>query len=140
MLPVLGLFMMAAPVSTDMVLPALMTLTRELNTTPARSQLTLSYFFLGFALGQLVWGALSDRFGRRRPLAAGIALYVAGTVGCALSGDIQQMMFFRFVQAFGGCAMPVIAQAMARDYFGREGAARALSIMMLVMALTCFGK
>jgi len=135
MLPVLGLFMMAAPVSTDMVLPALMTLTRELNTTPARSQLTLSYFFLGFALGQLVWGALSDRFGRRRPLAAGIALYVAGTVGCALSGDIQQMMFFRFVQAFGGCAMPVIAQAMARDYFGREGAARALSIMMLVMAL-----
>jgi DHA1 family bicyclomycin/chloramphenicol resistance-like MFS transporter len=135
MLPVLGLFMMAAPVSTDMVLPALMRLTRELDTTPGRSQLTLSYFFLGFAIGQLVWGALSDRFGRRRPLATGILLYIAGTVGCALSGGIQQMMFFRFVQAFGGCAMPVLAQAMARDYFGREGAARALSIMMLVMAL-----
>jgi len=135
MLPVLGLFMMAAPVSTDLILPALMTLSRELNATPGQAQLTLSYFFLGFALGQLVWGALSDRFGRRRPLAAGIVLYIAGTVGCALSGDIQQMMSFRFVQAFGGCAMPVIAQAMARDYFGREGSARALSIMMLVMAL-----
>jgi hypothetical protein len=62
MLPVLGLFMMAAPVSTDMILPALMTLSRELNATPGQAQLTLSYFFLGFALGQLVWGGTQRPF------------------------------------------------------------------------------
>ena len=127
--------MMNAPASTDMYLPALMIVAQELNATPGQSQLTLSYFFLGFALGQLVWGALSDRFGRRRPMALGILLYIAGSVGCALADSIGQMMVWRFAQAFGGCAMPVIAQAMARDIFGREGSARALSIMMLVMAL-----
>ncbi|MFN0040289.1 MAG: multidrug effflux MFS transporter [Burkholderiales bacterium] len=135
LLAVLGFFMMNAPASTDMYLPALMIVAQELKATPGQSQLTLSYFFLGFALGQLVWGALSDRFGRRRPMALGILLYIAGSVGCALADSIGQMMVWRFAQGFGGCAMPVIAQAMARDVFGREGSARALSIMMLVMAL-----
>ena len=135
LLSVLGFFMMTAPASTDMYLPALVQVSRDLGVTHGETQLTLSYFFLGFAVGQLLWGSLSDRFGRRRPMMAGIALYIAGSVGSALAGDIVHLHLWRFVQAFGGCAMPVIAQAMARDIYGREGSARALSIMLLIMAL-----
>jgi DHA1 family bicyclomycin/chloramphenicol resistance-like MFS transporter len=134
-LSVLGLFMMTAPASTDMYLPALVMVGRDLRATPGEIQLTLAYFFLGFASGQLVWGALSDRYGRRLPMAAGILLYIFGSTGCALATDVDAMNAWRFVEAFGGCAMPVIAQAMARDIYGREGSARALSLMLLVMAI-----
>jgi MFS transporter, DHA1 family, multidrug resistance protein len=135
LLSVLGFFMMTAPASTDMYLPALVQVSRDLGVTQGETQLTLSYFFLGFAVGQLLWGSLSDRYGRRRPMMVGIAMYIAGSAGSALAGDIAHLHLWRFVQAFGGCAMPVIAQAMARDIYGREGSARALSIMLLIMAL-----
>lgn len=135
-LPVLGLFMMTAPASTDMYLPAMVAVGHDLHATPGDIQLTRAYFFLGFAIGQLFWGALSDRYGRRLPLAAGIILlYIFGGAGSALAADLDAMNVWRFVQAFGGCAMPVIAQAMARDIYGKEGSARALSLMLTVMAI-----
>lgn len=135
LLGILGLFMMIAPASTDMYLPALVTMRHDLGATVATAQLTLSYFFLGFAFGQLLWGPLADRFGRRKPMAAGIALYVVGCIGCAFAPDIGQMMVWRFVQALGGCAMPVIAQAIVRDVYGPRNSARAFSIMLLVMSV-----
>ncbi|VVE52193.1 MFS transporter [Pandoraea communis] len=135
LLGILGLFMMIAPASTDMYLPGLVTMRHELGASAAATQLTLSYFFLGFAFGQLVWGPLADRFGRRRPMAAGIALYIFGSIGCAFADSMEHMMMWRFVQALGGCAMPVIAQAIVRDVYGPRNSARAFSIMLLVMSV-----
>lgn len=135
LLGILGLFMMIAPASTDMYLPGLPTMRHELGASAAATQLTLSYFFLGFAFGQLVWGPLADRFGRRKPMAAGIVLYVFGSIGCAFADSIDHMMIWRFVQALGGCAMPVIAQAIVRDVYGPRNSARAFSIMLLVMSV-----
>ena len=68
-------------------------------------------------------------------MAAGILLYILGSTGCALATDVDAMNAWRVVEAFGGCAMPVIAQAMARDIYGHDGSARALSLMLLVMAI-----
>jgi MFS transporter, DHA1 family, multidrug resistance protein len=93
-----------APLAIDMYLPALPAIGRDLAATPAAVQLSLSSFFLGFGMGQLVWGPLGDRFGRRGPIVAGILLYIAGCVACALSSDADHLVLWRFVQAFGACA------------------------------------
>jgi MFS transporter, DHA1 family, multidrug resistance protein len=118
-----------------MYLPALPAIGRDLAATPAAVQLSLSSFFLGFGVGQLVWGPLGDRFGRRGPIVAGIALYIAGCVACALSSDVDHLVLWRFVQAFGACAAPVLARAMVRDLFPQDQAARMLSLMMLIMGI-----
>ncbi len=134
-LVILGCFMMMAPASIDMYLPALPVLAHDLHASAAQAQLSLSCFLLGFGLGQLFWGPMSDRFGRRGPLAAGITLFILASFACGAARSIDQLMAARFVQAASGCAMPVIAQAIARDVWGRERSTHALSIMMMMMAI-----
>ena len=124
-----------APLAIDMYLPALPAIGRDLAATPAAVQLSLSSFFLGFGIGQLVWGPLGDRFGRRGPIVAGIVLYIVGCVACALTSDVDHLVLWRFVQAFGACAAPVLARAMVRDLFPQDQAARMLSLMMLIMGI-----
>jgi len=133
-LAILGFFMMMAPASIDMYLPALSFVARDLHTSMARVQLSISWFLFGFGLGQLLWGPLSDRFGRRAPLLAGLVLFIGASLACAQAHSINQLMIARFVQALGACAMPVIAQAIARDVWGKRSA-HALSIMVLVMSI-----
>jgi DHA1 family bicyclomycin/chloramphenicol resistance-like MFS transporter len=132
---VLSSLMAFAPLAIDMYLPALPAIGRDLATTPAAVQLSLSSFFLGFGVGQLVWGPLGDRFGRRGPIVAGIVLYIAGSVACALTSDVDHLVVWRFAQAFGACAAPVLARAMVRDLFPQDQAARMLSLMMLIMGI-----
>jgi MFS transporter, DHA1 family, multidrug resistance protein len=132
---VLSSLMAFAPLAIDMYLPALPEIGRDLAATPAAVQLSLSSFFLGFGVGQLVWGPLGDRFGRRGPIVAGIVLYIAGCVACALTSDVDHLVLWRFVQAFGACAAPVLARAMVRDLFPQDQAARMLSLMMLIMGI-----
>lgn len=132
---VLSTMMAFGPLSIDMYLPALPEIGRDLAATPAAVQMSLSGFFLGFGIGQLVWGPLGDRLGRRGPIAAGIALFVLGSVGCALTGDATHLAAWRFVQAFGSCAAPVLARAMVRDLYPQDQAARMLSLMMLIMSV-----
>jgi DHA1 family bicyclomycin/chloramphenicol resistance-like MFS transporter len=132
---VLSSLMAFAPLAIDMYLPALPAIGRDLAATPAAVQLSLSSFFLGFGVGQLVWGPLGDRFGRRGPIVAGIALYIVGCVACALTSDADHLVLWRFVQAFGACAAPVLARAMVRDLFPQDQAARMLSLMMLIMGI-----
>lgn len=132
---VLSSLMAFAPLAIDMYLPALPAIGRDLTAAPAAVQLSLSSFFLGFGIGQLVWGPLGDRFGRRGPIVAGIVLYIAGCVACALTGDADHLVLWRFVQAFGACAAPVLARAMVRDLFPQDQAARMLSLMMLIMGI-----
>jgi DHA1 family bicyclomycin/chloramphenicol resistance-like MFS transporter len=88
-----------------------------------------------FSLGQLCWGPIGDRFGRRGPIVAGLLFFIAGAAGCALSMTAGQMIGWRVVQAVGACAGVVLARAMVRDLYTRERAAQMLSILMTVMAI-----
>lgn len=132
-LGVLGILMSFGPMGTDMYLPALPDIQAGFHATQEQAQRTLSAFFLGFGIGQLLWGALGDWLGRRLPIAAGVLLYGAGCVGCSLSTDIDHLALWRFVQALGACAGPVLVRAMIRDVFARDRAASVLSLMMLIM-------
>jgi DHA1 family bicyclomycin/chloramphenicol resistance-like MFS transporter len=97
--------------------------------------LTLSTYLTGFALFHLVCGPLADRFGRRPILLGGTVLFVAACVGCSLSSTIEELLVFRFVQGIGACVGPTLARAVARDVFGPTRAARALSLIAMLMAL-----
>lgn len=133
---VLGLLMSFGPMAVDMYLPALPTIGAAFHASQDSVQWSLSAFFFGFGAGQLIWGALSDWLGRRRgPIAAGILLYGIGCIGCCLATDIVALACWRFVQALGACAGPVLARAMVRDVFERDRAASMLSLMMLVMGV-----
>lgn len=123
------------PISTDMYLASLPILKTVFATDTARVQLTLSVFLAGFALGQLVYGPLSDRFGRRPVLAAGLGLYLAASIACTLAWSIEALIAARLVQAVGACAGPVLGRAVVRDVHGPTRAATVLSYMASAMAL-----
>ena len=110
MVLVLGLLSTFAPISIDMYLPSLPTIGREYLASAGDVQLTLSAFFIGFALGQLFWGPLSDKFGRRPMLIAGVVLFIVTSALCALSTSIGALTGFRALQALGGGAGTVIAR------------------------------
>lgn len=134
-LMILSLLMGFASISTDVYLPAIPTMARELGVPVGTIELTVSGYLVGFSLGQLVWGALSDRYGRRLPVALGLLLFVAGSVGCAMSGTAWVLIGWRLVQAMGACASVVLARAMVRDLYAGHHAARMLSTLMMVMAV-----
>ncbi|MCC6164351.1 MAG: multidrug effflux MFS transporter [Acidobacteria bacterium] len=131
----LGSLTAIAPMSIDMYLPAFPALQETFGTDVAAIQRTLSVFFIGLAVGQLFYGPLADRFGRRRPLLVGLALYTVASVGCALAGSVGQLLLWRGLQALGGCAGVVMARAVVRDVFGPKKQARVLSSLMLVMGV-----
>lgn len=123
------------PMSTDFYLPSLPTLGEALAAEVATVQLTLSVFLAGFAVAQLVYGPLSDRFGRRPALLAGFGLYTVASIGCTLATSIEMLIAARFLQALGACAGPVLGRTVVRDVYGREGAARILAYIGAAMAL-----
>jgi MFS transporter, DHA1 family, multidrug resistance protein len=131
----LGALTAIAPLSIDMYLPALPAIARDLRATPASVQLTLSSFFVGFALGQLASGPLIDRFGRKRPLLMGLAGYVAASWACAFAGSIEMLMAFRFLQALTASVAVVVPRALVRDLRSGAESARMLSRLMLVMGV-----
>ncbi|HEY9855583.1 MAG TPA: Bcr/CflA family multidrug efflux MFS transporter [Stenomitos sp.] len=132
---ILGALTAIAPMSIDMYLPALPTIGRELGADPASVQLTLAFFFIGLALGQLVIGPLSDRMNRKVPLLGGLGLYALASAGCAVAPSIPVLVAFRFLQAVGGCAALVISRAVVRDLYQAREAARVFSMMTLVMGV-----
>jgi DHA1 family bicyclomycin/chloramphenicol resistance-like MFS transporter len=134
-LGVLSALMGFASISTDLYLPALPTMATSLGSDTGTMELTVAGYLIGFSLGQLLWGPLGDRYGRRGPIAVGLVLFVIGSVGCALSGTAGQMIAWRVVQAVGGCAGVVLARAMVRDLYAGDRAAQMLSTLMTVMAV-----
>ncbi|AKU92549.1 multidrug effflux MFS transporter [Vulgatibacter incomptus] len=130
---VLGTLSAIGPFSIDMYLPSFPTLARSLGTSVSSVQLTLATYLAGLAAGQLLYGPLADRLGRRTPLLAGLALYVAASLACAAAPDLPFLAAARFVQALGGCAGMVIARAVVRDFFDERESARLYSSLMLVM-------
>ena len=129
----LGSLTAFGPLSIDMYLPSMPAIEADLHTTPSAVQLTLAAFFAGLAIAQLAYGPLSDRFGRKKPLVAGLAVYVLASLGCALAPSIGALIALRFLQAVGGAAGMVIARAVVRDLRSGVEAARLLSLLMLVM-------
>jgi len=123
------------PMSIDMYLPALPSIARSLHGTASGAQLTVSAFFIGVSFGQLFYGPLSDRQGRRWPLLMGVALYLAATIGCMLSTTMPALIAFRVLQALGACAGMVIARAVVRDRFAHDEVIHIFSLLMLVMGL-----
>ncbi len=132
-LPVLAILAAFGPLSIDMYLPGLPAIGREYSASPGDVQLTLSAFFAGFGIGQLLYGPLSDRYGRRPMLLFGVSVYLAASAGAAFAPDIGALTAARFLQALGGGAATVVARACVRDRHSGAEAARMLSTLMLVM-------
>lgn len=129
----LALLTATAALSIDMYLPTLPALGRVFRADAAHVQLTLSAFFFGFGLGQLIYGPLSDQLGRKRPLLVGMSIYAAASLLCSLAPSIHALIVFRFLQALGASAGPVLARAMVRDLYDREDGARVLSYIVLAL-------
>ena len=102
---------------------------------PIAIGLTLTTYFIGIGLGQLAYGPLMDRYGRRRPLMFGLILYIITSVLCGLAWDLWSLAFFRFFMALGGCAGMVASKAIVRDYFEKDQVADVLSTLMLIMGV-----
>ncbi|ACZ77692.1 drug resistance transporter, Bcr/CflA subfamily [Dickeya parazeae Ech586] len=129
---ILSALMAFTSLSTDIYLPAMPVMAKDLG---GNAELTITGFLIGFCLAQLIWGPISDHLGRRTPLMIGMALFIVGSAGCALSNDITQIIFWRVFQALGACTGPMLARAMIRDLFSRTRAAQMLSTLTVVMAI-----
>jgi len=123
-------------IAIDSYVPALPTIQRDFLTNPAAVQWTLSVFLVGIAVGQALWGPVSDRFGRRLPLLLGLLAYVAGSVAGAIAPDLASLVAARLAQALGASAGLVLARAVVGDVWPGHEAARLYSVMMQVLGLT----
>lgn len=129
---ILGGLTATPPLAMDMYLPSLPEVTRSLHAPAATVQLTLTACLAGMALGQIVVGPMSDRWGRRRPLLAGLAVYVLATALCALAPNVEMLVAFRLAQGLSGAAGIVIARAVVRDLYDGVAMARFFSTLMLI--------
>ncbi|MFC3196919.1 multidrug effflux MFS transporter [Parapedobacter deserti] len=133
---VLGLLSAIGPFSIDMYLPGFDAIAASLHTSVAHIQLSLTSFFIGIASGQIIYGPLLDRFGRKPPLVVGLAIYIAASAGCALTNAADNLILYRFVQALGSCGGMVASRAMVRDFFGPTESARIFSLLMLIIGIS----
>src|SRR6476659_7842005 len=133
---ILGLLTAIGPFSIDMYLPAFPDIARGLHTTVANVTLSLSSFFIGISFGQLLYGPLLERFGRKRPLYAGLCIYLIASIGCGLASAVNALIMLRLLQALGGCVGMVAARAMVRDLFEVKENAKVFSMLMLVVAVS----
>lgn len=130
-------FMLAAmsamgPLSIDTCLPGLLAMEKDLHAAPGTGAEVISIFFGGLAMGQLLYGPASDRLGRRGPLLFGYAVYLLGSIACALAPSADALLWARLAQALGGCASMVISRAVVRDLFDHHESAHLFSLLALV--------
>lgn len=133
---VLGALCTISPFSIDMYLPGFPEMAKSLDTPISNIQLSLTAYLVGIAVGQLFYGPLLDKYGRKRPLYAGLGIYILASIGCAISQSVENLIFMRFLQAVGGCAGMVSAQAIVRDIFPVKKIAQAMSLLVLVIAVS----
>jgi len=133
---ILGSMTALGPFSIDMYLPGFSGIAADLNTTVAKVSMSLSSYFIGISAGQLLYGPLLDRFGRKKPLFIGLMVYILASLACAFVTDINAFIGFRFVQAVGSCAATVASLAMVRDLFPAKETPNVLSKLMLVVGLS----
>jgi len=133
---ILGTVSALSPFSIDMYLPAFPAISADLHTSISHIQFSLTSFFIGISVGQLIYGPLVDRFGRKKPIYAGLVLYVIASAGCALTRSVHVLIWLRLVQALGSCAGMVASRALVRDLFKVEEIAKVFSLLMLVIAVS----
>ncbi len=133
---ILGLLTAIGPLSIDMYLPAFPSIAKGLNTSVSKVMLSLSSFFIGISVGQLLYGPLLERFGRKTPLYFGLSLYAISSLACATAMSVETLIAFRFFQALGGCVGMVASRAMVRDLFEVKDNAKVFSTLMLVVAVS----
>lgn len=132
---ILGALCAFGPLAIDFYLPSFPTLAQQFGTDVEHVQLSLAAYFVGIAIGQLFYGPLADRFGRRVPLLVGVALFTVASLACALAPNLEWLVTARFVQALGGCAGMVITRAVVRDLCDPLASAKVFSQLVLVMGL-----
>ncbi len=130
---VLGTLTALGPFSIDMYLPGFPAIAKNLDTDVAGVALSLSSFFIGLAAGQLLYGPLLDKFGRRKPLLFGLSFYILASIGCAMSDSLNELIVWRIIQALGSCAAAVASMAMVRDLFPVKDNAKVFALLMLVV-------
>jgi len=133
---ILGSLTALGPFSIDMYLPGFSGIAKDLNTSVAKVSMSLSSYFIGISAGQLLYGPLLDRFGRKKPLFIGLMVYILASLGCVYVADIDQFILLRFVQAIGSCAATVASVAMVRDLFPVKDIPKVFSLLMLVLGLS----
>lgn len=131
----LGALTALGPLSIDMYLPSFPAIAAEMAVDRGAVERTLAVFLIGLALGQLAYGPISDRYGRRPPMLAGLVIYTLGSLGCALAASADSFTLWRLLQALGGAAGVVMTRAVIRDRLDVQGSARAISSIMLVMGI-----
>ncbi len=130
----LGSLSVVSPFSIDMYLPAFPELAKEFAVPSTKIALTISSYLIGLALGQIIYGPLLDRFGRKRPLIGGLTLFIAASISCTAAPDVDTLIALRLVQGFGGCVAQVASIAMVRDFFPARDSAKILSLLFLFIA------
>lgn len=133
---ILGLLSALGPFSIDLYLPGFPEIARDLNSTTGRVALSLSSYFIGVSIGQMIYGPLLDRFGRRIPLLVGLFIYLFASVFIVYVSSVDSLILARFVQALGGCAGMVASRALVRDLFPVTETAKIFSLLMLVIAVS----
>ena len=133
---ILGIVNALTPFTIDLYLPAFGDIARDLGSTVAQVSLSVATYFVGFAIGQLIYGPLLDRFGRKPPVYFGLALYLLATIGCMTAHSVEALLVFRFLTAIGGSAASVASVTMVRDYFEAKEGARVFSMLMLVLSVS----
>ncbi|MCP9750634.1 Bcr/CflA family efflux MFS transporter [Ferruginibacter sp. HRS2-29] len=133
---ILGLLSAIGPFSIDMYLPGFPAMAKDLHTSVDMISYSLASFFVGICFGQLLFGPLLDRFGRKMPMLAGLTLYIIASIGCALSHSVEMLVIFRFLQALGGCVGVVAPRAVIRDLFPVEENAKIFSLMILILGVS----
>ena len=130
---ILGCMTALSPFSIDMYLPAFQNIADDFGTSVARVSLSLSSYFVGLSLGQLFYGPLLDRYGRKKPVYGGLLIYTVASLGCLFSRSADSLIAWRLVQALGGCAAGVGSMAMVRDLFSTRESAKVFSLLMLIL-------
>jgi DHA1 family bicyclomycin/chloramphenicol resistance-like MFS transporter len=132
----MGVLQAFAPLSIDMYLPSMPLLEKVFNATTAQIQITLVTFLLGYALGQSLYGPLTDRFGRKPPLYFSLTLFVFSSAACALATSVNMLSFFRLLQAIAACGGAVVSRAMVRDLFPPTELRKIFSMLVLVLGVS----
>lgn len=133
---ILGGLATVSPLAIDLYLPAFPELARDFKTTQAQLALSVTGYFIGMALGQILYGPFLDRFGRKPPLYAGLFLFIMASLGCMYAPGLEALIVFRFFQALGGSVAWVAAVAMVRDFFPVSESARIFSLLVLILGVS----
>lgn len=132
---ILSLLTALEPLSIDLYLPGFIFISETFSVTASAVQVSLSTFLAGFAIGQLFWGPISDRFGRKIPTLISLAIFIIASVACLFVTNIEQLWVARFIQALGGCGGVVISRAVVTDYFDKTKTLKIFAILALIMSV-----